>query len=209
MQKLSRSTSTGNFNDQTLNYYPLTVTVKRKTNEGTHINKLTQTHIQYKRWKWKQANSEPEIELPFKGSKSTMAATTMSIKTTTTTTTAAKWRAEQSSRQAAGVWSSTTHASEWEVGLDEHLATDLTVSLYLSFCMSLCQAASLLSNISSACRSACLTLHPLNYLSATLSPSLHPFLIRPGVYLCARLPLCVQAAGIGEDGGGGVGRGGW
>lgn len=86
--------------------------------KGTHKISSLQ-HIQYKRWKWQQAN-EPKRERSFKGSKSTMAVTSMGIKTTstltTTTTTAAKRTAKQSSRQAASVWRSSAHASEWEVG---------------------------------------------------------------------------------------------
>lgn len=106
--------------------------------------------------------------------------------------------AEQSSRQAAGVWSSSTHASGREVS-----STSTWPWLWVSDCTSLC-----------VCVSACLTVCPsgsprlprppvsdlpvtqpdslclclcelmLNYLSRSLATTLHPPLIYPGVYLC-------------------------
>lgn len=180
-----------------------------KRHAHTEINSLK--HIQYKRWQWKQAN-EPRTERPFKGSKSAMAVTSMGIKTTsTTTTTAAKTTAEQSSRQAAGVWSS-THACEWEVGW-----TSTWPQLWMSDCASVC--LSVLSVTQSPCFPisplpvaqpyllclfVCLTWHPFNYLSACLSPSLHPFLSSR----C--LPVCLSAAlrpSSRDKGGGWVG--GW
>lgn len=173
--------------------------------KGPHINKLTQTNIQYKRWKWKQANSEPEIELPFKGSKSTMAATTMGIKTTTTATTAAKRTSEQSSRQAAGVWSSSTHASEREVGW---------TSTWLYMCASVCAAFQSLLCLSLSlicvCLSViCLTLHPLNFVFFLIYLLISLLASLPYPSRC--LPVCLSAS---QQQGWGLGRkeragGGW
>lgn len=128
------------------------------------------------------------------------ATTTMCIKTktpptTTTITTAANRRTEQSTRQAAGIWSS-THASEREV-----FWTSTWARLWLSDCTSLSVCLSCLSGslhalqylpwlfpclIYSVCLlSVWLCTHLIIYLPASLSQ--HPFLINPGVYLCASL----------------------
>lgn len=108
-----------------------------QTHTYTHVNKPIRTQMHCKRWKWKQGNSEPEIELPFKGSKSTMAATTtMSIKTTTTTSCKKNSRTKQ---QTSGRCLKQLFSCKWKGGgLDEHLANSdcLTVPLFL------CQAAS-------------------------------------------------------------------
>lgn len=63
-EKLNQSTSSGNFNDQTLNYYPLTVTVCQMQNKRhTHTQIHSVKHI----YSTKDENeNKPEIELPFK-----------------------------------------------------------------------------------------------------------------------------------------------
>lgn len=60
-EKLNQSTSTANFNDQTLNYYPLTVTVKCKTKDihtrkWTHSNTYTVQKMKMETSKWQAKN---------------------------------------------------------------------------------------------------------------------------------------------------------
>lgn len=181
-----------------------------------HTHTLTNSlkHIQYKRWKWQQAN-EPKIERPFKGSKSAMAVTTMGIKTTsTTTTTAAKRTAKQSNRQAAGVWKSSTHASEWEVGWTSTWPRLQSLTVPVCVCLS-CLPRSLpafqyllclsISLIYSVCLSVWLGTNLIIYLPAYLPPCI--LSLHPGVYLCACLPLYIPTVGMGRRRGGGLVKG--
>lgn len=134
------------------------------------------------------------------------------MKTTSrTTTTAAKQTAEQSSRQAAGVWRCSTHASEREGGW-----TSTWPPLRLSDCNFVHVSVTFvthLSNISTACRSniftlfVCLNCPPFNYfiiyLPAYLPPRIPPF--HPGLPVCPPASLHPSSR---ERGGGGVGVGG-
>lgn len=131
-----------------------------KRHTHTWINPLEHIQTQCPRWEWNQANSEPGIELPFKGSKSTMTAaaaaaaavmTMIGIKTTATTHRNHSCRENIGTKQqTSGGFLKWLYSCKWKgAGLDRHLAATLAVCLY--FCVSVCPVC---QTISSACRSA-------------------------------------------------------
>lgn len=182
----------------------------------SEVKQKTLTHKQTrsmwdKRWKWKQANEKPENTWPFKESKSRMVTSKQhsQLKGQEQNKATEKRQVFEVAllMQVKGRWAG--QAPGHKLGC---LAVLLSVPPHLSGTLCFSVPHPYVTQFDLSCLSVvALTLHPLIYLSACLSPFLHPFLIRLGVYLWVALSLCIPAVGIGERGGGSGmgGEGSW